>query len=311
MKASTTDTPSPDQTLARMLRRAGAALLVAGCVAMAGCVSVTSLQVLTSDSAADIQGGPTACASTEPARRPQPFTAPLAALDPNEISVLNWNIYKGQRDNWAGDFGRFSLRQDIVIIQEAHLDDKLKNLLSENNLHWNMNAAFYYNDSAAGVMTAASIEPIYSCGMRFAEPLIRIPKSTLVSYYPIDGMEQTLLVANIHGINFTFGTDAYAEQVNALRDVVRRHRGPVIVAGDFNSWSDARMAIVQAMVDDLGLASLEYRNHNRTRWFGQAIDHVFYRGLEPLSQHAWRVTSSDHNPISVSFRVSGAELASK
>ena len=286
------------------------ALLVAFCVVVLGCVTVPPQQQVLSD-AADFVNTPAVCDSDGFNSGSQVLSKPVTGLDPDKISVLNWNIYKGQRDNWASDFEQFIRQQDILVIQEAHLDPQLKSLLSGKRLHWNMNAAFYYNDSAAGVMTAAGIKPLYSCGMRFNEPLIRIPKSTLVSYYPVKGLDQPLLVANIHGINFTLGTEAYAEQINALRDVVRRHHGPAIIAGDFNSWSDARMSIVQAMVDDLGLSALEYLNHNRTRLFGQAIDHVFYRGLEPLSQRAWQVTSSDHNPISVNFRVSGALLARK
>ena len=39
-------------------------------------------------------------------------------LDPNNISLLNWNIYKGQRKNWAEDFRELSDGQDLVIIQE-------------------------------------------------------------------------------------------------------------------------------------------------------------------------------------------------
>lgn len=296
----------------RSLRHYVTGLLVAVFVMLVGCVSVTpQQQVLSSDTIQAVEGELAGCDGTAFGDGRAAGPKPTAGLNPDEISVLNWNIYKGQRDNWAGDFEQFSRQQDIVIIQEAHLGERLKNMLLDNHLSWTMNAAFYYDDRAMGVMTASSIKPLYSCGMRFDEPLIRIPKSTLVSYYPVSGMKQTLLVANIHGINFTLGTDAYAEQINALRDVVRVHDGPVIVAGDFNSWSDSRMAIVQAMVDDLGLASLEYTNHNRTRLFGRAIDHVFYRGLEPNSHRAWQVSSSDHNPISISFRVADTVLVSR
>lgn len=295
----------------RPLRRAGTGLLVALMVMLAGCVSVPPRQrVLASDEAPGFEGAQASCDSVAFSGDRQPDSSPSAGLDPDEISILNWNIYKGRRDNWASDFERFSRWRDIVIIQEAHLGEQLRSMLLGNQLHWTMNAAFYYEDRAAGVLTAASVRPLYSCGMRFDEPLIRVPKSTLVSYYPVRGMDRTLLVANIHGIIFTFGTQAYAEQVNALRDVVRRHRGPAIVAGDFNSWSDARLAIVMAMVDDLGLAAFEYPNHNRTHLFGQAIDHVFYRGLEPLAHRAWQVSSSDHNPISARFRIAGAVPAS-
>ena len=226
-------------------------------------------------------------------------------LDPGRISVLNWNVYKGQRDNWEDDFQRYSYKHDVVIIQEAHLGDSIEALLDKEHHHWSLNASFYLDERATGVMTASKVQPLYSCGQRATEPLIRTPKTSLITYYPVAGQEQNLLVANIHGINFTFGVDVYQQQLDELYEAMRHHRGPVILAGDFNTWSDERMRIVMDMAARLSLSSLHYTdpNHTRTLVFGNALDHVFYRGLEPLEHDTWYVTSSDHNPTRVSFRV--------
>ena len=225
-------------------------------------------------------------------------------LNPERISMLNWNVYKGQRDNWTRDFQRYTYKHDLVIIQEAHLGEELKSMLDAGHQYWTMNEAFHYADRATGVMTASRVRPAYSCGQRTVEPLIRFPKTALVSYYPIEGMDQQLLVANIHGVNFTLGVGAYKEQIGKLYDVIKRHDGPVILAGDFNTWSDSRMRIVNDLADRLALESLDYTNHNRTSVFGNALDHVFYRGLDPVEHDTWHVTSSDHNPTRVSFSVS-------
>ena len=152
-------------------------------------------------------------------------------------------------------------------------------------------------------MTASRVKPVYSCGQRTLEPLIRLPKTSLVSYYPIDGMNENLLVANIHGINFSFGVGAYNEQIEKLYAAMKDHAGPIVLAGDFNTWSDERMQIVDGLAQRLSLQSLDYTSHDKTRIFGNVLDHVFYRGLEPLEQETWHVTSSDHNPTRVSFRV--------
>jgi len=192
-----------------------------------------------------------------------------------------------------------------VTIQEAHLGDELKELLNKNNLHWAMNTAFHLRKRASGVMTASSVKAIAAQGLHQKEPWIRLPKATLISHYPVKGMIENLLVANIHGINFSLGTLAYRRQIDALYQEIRHHDGPVIVAGDFNSWSAARMRIVDGLVDRLGLGSVDWEeSHHSTRLFGNTIDHVFYRGLEPLSQESWRVSSSDHNPIRITFQVS-------
>ena len=234
---------------------------------------------------------------------------PVAALNPADISLLNWNIYKGKRDNWAIDFKRYSYKHDVVTVQEAHLGDDLESLLDTEHRHWTLNAAFNYQDQSTGVLTASNVRPVYACGQRALEPLIRTPKTSLVSYYPVAGMSEYLLVANIHGINFTLGVDAYNKQIEQLYDILRHHQGPVVLAGDFNTWSEKRMRIVERLARRLSLTSLDYTNHNRTSVFGMALDHVFYRGLEPLEHDTWHVTSSDHNPTRVRFRVKNYYLS--
>jgi len=224
-------------------------------------------------------------------------------LNPERFSVLNWNIYKGKRENWATDFRRYSYRHDVLMIQEANLDDDLISLLDSEHPYWVLNDAFHYRDRATGVMTASRVRPVRNCGQRTTEPFIRIPKTSLLSYYPIEGMNENLLVANIHGINFTLGVGVYKEQIEKLYNAMKYHHGPIVLAGDFNTWSDARMQIVDDLAQRLSLQSLDYTIHNRTIVFGNAIDHVFYRGLEPLEHDTWYVTSSDHNPMRVSFRV--------
>ena len=229
-------------------------------------------------------------------------------LDPENIALLNWNIYKGNSEGWQKDLSSFAQNHDVMTIQEAYLDDELSGLLKTNNFNWVMKTAFYMGGTAAGVMTAANSNAIHSCGFKNREPIIRIPKSTLVSYYNIDGHNNKLLVANIHGINFTLGLTAYREQLLQLFESVQHHDGPMIVAGDFNSWSNDRMSEVMQLVNKLALSSLEYSVNNKTHVFGNAIDHVFYRQLEPVEKKVWQVSSSDHNPISVNFRLQPSVL---
>ena len=223
-------------------------------------------------------------------------------LDPEKINFLTWNIYKGNGEGWQKDLEKFAKNHDLMAIQEATLDQEFTGLLESNDFNWVMNSAFEMNGTTAGVMTVAHLNAFYSCGMKVKEPIIRLPKSTLISYYDIEGSDEKLLVANIHGINFTLGTSVYHEQLEQLYDALKDHHGPMIVAGDFNSWSDDRMLEVNQLVKRLSLSQIEYPINNKTHVFGKAIDHVFYRQLEPVSNQVWQVTSSDHNPVSVNFR---------
>ena len=232
-------------------------------------------------------------------------------MNPTGFSVLNWNMYKGSRESWKNDFVNLTQQQDIVLLQEAVLSDDLKGALKDRGLNWHLNTAFYYDDLETGVMTASRFSSGYHCALRTAEPVIRVPKTTLISRYPLEGMSQRLLVANIHGINFTLGLGSYQLQLMAMEEILAGHDGPIILAGDFNNWSDERTQIVIEMMQRLSLKQLPYKNHNRTLVFGSAIDHVFYRGLTVTSHKTHHVTSSDHNPITVTFKTSDIRLARK
>jgi len=243
-----------------------------------------------------------------------PATAALSvrtsqpALNPQHIAVLNWNAYKGQRTNWTQDFRLLSDAQDLILLQEALLNKALQASLQDQQLHWTLNHSFLYGEHETGVLTAARVSPLSSCGLRTTEPIIRTPKTTLVQTYPVEGQLAQLMVANIHGINFSLGTEIYTQQLTALREILERHHGPIILAGDFNNWSEERTAVLQTMTHQLQLAAIPYFNHNRTRVFGHTIDHIYYRGLEVISHQSIDVNSSDHNPMLVLFRINPALL---
>jgi len=273
--------------------------LLLASLALSACVNVASKNQSLSNSSA-VSTALQSCDAVAEVSAPAENTR---ALNPDNIAFLNWNIYKGNDEGWQHDLSAFSENHDVMTIQEATLSEDMTSLLKAHDFNWTMNTAFYLDGTAAGVMNVASAGAIHSCGFKVNEPLIWIPKSALVSYYPIDGSDEKLLVANIHGINFTLGVSDYRAQLGKLYDAVKHHNGPMIVAGDFNSWSDARMAVVDELVKKLKLSALAYAVNNKTHLFGNAIDHVFYRQLEPLRHHVTQVSSSDHNPISVNFRL--------
>ena len=277
---------------------------------IAGCLSIPEQPQLLSqstDGVVNVLSG--SCKVPTAQHINQPVSEPVRALNPAGFSVLNWNIYKGNRETWKDDLINFTQRQDIVLLQEAVLSDKLKDVMKDRGLSWHLNTAFYYDDLETGVMTASRFSSGYHCALRTTEPVIRVPKTTLISHYPLEGMPQRLLVANIHGINFTLGLEAYQSQMTSIEEILVRHNGPIILAGDFNNWSDERTQIVIDMMGRLSLKQLPYENHNRTLVFGSAIDHVFYRGLTVTSHKTHHVTSADHNPITVTFRASDTRLA--
>ncbi|WP_163336395.1 endonuclease/exonuclease/phosphatase family protein [Desulfopila sp. IMCC35008] len=228
-------------------------------------------------------------------------------ISPDRISILSWNIYKGQREGWQDDLLRLGETSDILFLQEATLNEELHAFLGEHNHYWNFNSAFSFIGVESGVLVAAGIPPLESCGMRQNEPVIGLPKTTLVNIYQMTDSDVKLLVANIHGINFSLGMGAYRKQIDDLQAVLRNHVGPIILAGDFNNWSAKRNKVITNLVNQLNLNQLAPEEENRTRVFGDAVDHVMYRQLIPVSHVAHKVSSSDHNPLTATFRYERSE----
>ena len=268
---------------------------------LAGCIHIPVQPQLSASSVSTSKQQLTQCAADIPLSRESEIAE--SGLSPARISVLTWNMYKQSRDDWYTDFYRFSYDQDVLVLQEAYLDDRLISVLSNSTYNWSMTTAFVYRDNASGVLTASRNKSDMHCALYTKEPLIQIPKSILVSTYSIAGSHQKLLVANVHGINFTLGLDSYRQQFKALQEVLQKHRGPIILAGDFNSWRDERQAILDTLSQELALQQVAYKSHRRITVFGNPIDHVYYRGLEIVEAFSPSVTSSDHNPLLVTFKV--------
>lgn len=221
----------------------------------------------------------------------------------SEIRLVSWNIYKQKRDGWQNELQELIPRHDIVLLQEAFLEPSLLQLLEGEELYWQFNNSFSYFGVATGVLTASHTAPSHSCGVRIKEPITGLPKTLLISKYQLGDATPPLMVANLHGINLTTGTKTYEKQFMILYQLLKRHQGPLIVAGDFNNWSRERMAIVEAFKERMDLLQVELGSTNRTLFFGRAVDHFLYRGLTLQEKKTTPTESSDHNPFEVIFKL--------
>lgn len=225
------------------------------------------------------------------------------ALDPGAIRILLWNIHKESDAGWEEDLARLAKFNDALLLQEVTLLAPLQDVLHVAGYRWIMASSFIYEDNDIGVLTATRVLPVANCTQRVVEPFIRIPKSTVISWLPLGKTTQTLAIANVHAINFTLTLDAYRAQFAALVEVLAEHPGPVVLAGDFNTWSAQRFEVVQEVATRLRLAEITYSDDRRVLFMGQKVDHVFVRGLEVVASAVTPVTSSDHNPVEVVLRL--------
>lgn len=229
--------------------------------------------------------------------------APAARLNSGIFSLLVWNVLKGMRTGWESDLQRFAGNKDLIILQEAYQTTPLLQLLQAKHYNWDLAVAFEYKKIKTGVLTASRIEPVFVCSFREIEPLIRIPKSILIAGYPMSGSNQLLLVANVHLINYTPSVTQFRTQLQKMEQILSKHQGPLIVCGDFNTWSDQRMAAVNAIAGRLNLKAVTFDKDNRSLVFGRHVDHVYYRELKLVEAVSTKVNTSDHNPLQVKFRV--------
>ena len=218
------------------------------------------------------------------------------------FTLVSWNIFKENKQGWKEDLQMLSRKTDLILLQEAFLTQEFAQLLAAENKKWEMISAFQYQDIHAGVMTLGSPPPLASCAQRVHEPLLYIPKSSLISYFPIKDLQQTLLVANIHAINLTPGIERFSEQLEEIIAILAQHQGPIIFAGDFNTWSKQRMNVLNQLTGGLGLRKVEFKDSSPIRFYGQHLDHIFFRGLHLVQSQAIPVDSSDHYPLMVHFK---------
>ncbi len=237
------------------------------------------------------------------ARLPGQELPPGAPLLTSEVlRVMVWNIFKQQRAEWLSVLKEFGRDAQLVLLQEAQTTPELVRFATSHYQAADQVPAFALPQHPSGVMTLAAAHPVYCCPLREREPLLRLSKSALITVYPIsDG--RLLMVVNIHAVNFSFGVDVYGKQLEPIGEQIVMHRGPVILAGDFNAWSRQRVNALQRFAQGFGLEEVEFRVDNRSRAFGRPLDFVFYRGLTLADASVLVTRASDHNPLLVEFQL--------
>jgi len=284
----------------RALRCALAALLP---LSLGACIGLTALpRAVVIDNERNIAVRTLPCSSVV-SGVPATLADTHAALDPKAIRVVTWNLHKQDDAGWERDLTAFVAGSDLVLLQEATLSAPLRNILDDAGLRWVMASSFIYGDVDIGVLTATRATPVASCTERAMEPLLRIPKSAVISWFALAGTTTRLAVVNIHAINFSLLLGAYHAQFAAIAQALASHSGPIVFAGDFNTWTDARVESVRETADALGLREIPFEKDQRTIFLGHQLDHMMVRGLDVVEAAAIPVKSSDHNPVRVTLKL--------
>ena len=248
------------------------------------------------------------------------FTVEHQSL-PHYITLVSWNVHKQRDARLQADLHAL-LRQQrptLVFLQEATAE-----LLDVTLMPGHFAPSWYYplrTGSATGVLTFSQVAPLRSeeIPTRWREFFLATPKVALATeYFLPDGAR--LLAVNVHGLNFErWGTLKFRAQLTALKGLMAKHKGPLLLAGDFNTWNQRRLRLVTALARDLQLREVEEfsgalttgdRQSAVVNWLlgidgTLALDRVYYRGLSPLMASVLPLASSDHRALQVTFAVEG------
>ena len=218
-------------------------------------------------------------------------------LAASRFHLITWNVHKGQDTGWQEDLERLSKQADFVLLQEATQHQNLSTFSTALFV-----SSFSFNELLSGVKTFTQTQPEWYCGGGVAEPIIQIPKVASVMNLPLE-KGNSLLLINVHLINFEWGISAYQAQLEQLFYFVENHQGPIIMAGDFNAWNEERLNLVNNLIKKYGLDSVALSQDERVRFLGYPLDYIFTRGVKVVSATSEVVTSSDHNPLLMEFEL--------
>ncbi len=215
-----------------------------------------------------------------------------------------WNIYKGTKDSFPKEWSKYS-QANLILLQEYLSTKKNKKLIESLNQDIIMGISYrLINDNTkAGVLNISdsygTFPKTYHTPHR--EFIVGTPKASLITYYTTSN-QQKLLVVNTHGINFG-GLTAFKTQIKILADALKSHSGPIIWAGDFNTWSSKRLSYIKQITSELNMNQVLFSLNCVKRFLGKPLDHIFIRGLKVNEKQCFQSSGSDHNPQLVELKI--------
>jgi endonuclease/exonuclease/phosphatase (EEP) superfamily protein YafD len=238
---------------------------------------------------------------------------------PATITIVNWNAQKGKNPQFSSDLKLLLERQnpDIVFLQEARVD-----LFEPQQMGGYFARAWSYpwpGGKTIGVLTLSRVPPVRvePVPTKYRELGVTAPKVSLATEYPLPGGKK-LLAVNVHLLNFEVSSlKKFSHQLEDLKSIMAKHQGPIVLAGDFNTWNQKRLELVKEITRDVKLHEVtdfpEGRTTGNTKseFWNNALgveknlplDRVFFGGFTPTSARVLNYDTSDHRPIMVKLKL--------
>ena len=223
-------------------------------------------------------------------------------LSQTRFRLLVWNLHKGKDAGWQHALEQFVKDTDFLFLQEVTNKQQLATQFSAQFPTALYTSAFDYLGEQSGVKLLAKATPDLFCAAMEKEPWILIPKVANALKFPLDN-HRSLLIINLHLVNFELNPTNYRKQIEKMLELIAPHQGPIILAGDFNTWNQERLALIRQLTQQVGLQEVQYQPDVRLRFLNNPLDHVFVRGFQVIQATTLPTESSDHNPLLVELEL--------
>ncbi len=192
------------------------------------------------------------------------------------FTILCWNVAKLTLHSSYQEYLKSIIEDDsvdILLLQEVK-----KSLATELELcdySYILSPNIQTNKHIFGVLTAFKIscEDELSLLTKKRELSYATHKVTLITRHKIS-QDDELVIVNLHAINFVKNSDFHTELEN-IRLTIKSHKGPMIVAGDFNTWNVKRVEFLREFTYDLSLTEVYFNDNSKQKKFLRTVWIIF------------------------------------
>ncbi len=230
-----------------------------------------------------------------------------ASALPQKFTFLNWNLAKGKNEGIPKDLSKLTKQADLITVQETgfYPGEANEDLFPhQEDLEWHVASSSQNQEgrkTGVAIASRARALKVRPDASHAKEPFTLTSKMRMFNTYAIEGKNSHILVVSVHMINYNKNSIFRAE-LKSIVERISRHQGPVILAGDFNTWTPGRKKALLDETQKLGLESADSSRGWHADW--TFLDGTFVRGLKVESDTIPRgIRSSDHKPHLYQFSV--------
>jgi len=222
------------------------------------------------------------------------------------INVLCWNVAKlSKKNDFLEYLANIVREEDINFLALQEFKKSLTENINFLNFSYILAPNIETKKNAFGVLSAFKIPCQNSLALLSNQQELKFSthKSALICIYKIN-QNTKLMFVNIHAINFV-PNKIFIQELNNIKKYIKNHEGPLIIAGDFNTWNKQRILTLENFKKELMLTKVTYSdNSSIKKIFSNHLDYIFFKKLKFCYSKALKSEFySDHNPLIAHFEL--------